>query len=76
MGKKIEVLLPHIVAFEESFDSRPGDVMEHRRRDGLIRYVMTVPLVPRAMLNSIERPLAHRGRSFGEAEVAATLRSH
>ena len=38
VGNKVEVLLSHVVALEECFDSRPGDVTEQRRRDQLIRY--------------------------------------
>ncbi|KAF9642557.1 hypothetical protein BDM02DRAFT_3133008 [Thelephora ganbajun] len=36
IGNKIEVLLSCIVALEERFDSRPGDVEEQRRRRELI----------------------------------------
>ena len=46
MGKKIEVLLPQVVALEERLDSRPGDVTEQRRRDGLIRYTIIPPSFP------------------------------
>ena len=48
IGKKIEVLLPHIVGLEESLDSCPSDGAELERRDRLIRYAMTHP----PMLNS------------------------
>ena len=41
---KVEVLLSHVVALEECFDSRPGDVTEQRRRDQLIRCVIAPPL--------------------------------
>ena len=43
IGKKVEVLLPHIVRLEESLDSRPGDVAELERRDILIQYAMIYP---------------------------------
>ena len=52
MGNKVEVLLPRVVALEEHFDSRPGDVAEQRPRDELVRYVTmptsygTVPTLP------------------------------
>ena len=42
VGNKIEDLLSRIVALEERFDSRPGDVAEQRRRDQLRLYV-TIP---------------------------------
>ena len=44
VGNKIEILLSHVIALEECFDSRPGDVAEQRRRDELIRYVAVPPL--------------------------------
>ena len=43
VGDKIEVLLSHVVALEDFFDSRPGDVAEQRRRDELIEYVVVPP---------------------------------
>ncbi|KAF9646611.1 hypothetical protein BDM02DRAFT_3270823 [Thelephora ganbajun] len=43
IGNKIEVLLSCIVALEERFDSRPGDVEEQRRRRELIGYVVIPP---------------------------------
>ena len=45
IGNKIENLLSRIVALEERFDSRPGDVAEQRRRDELIRYVVVPPFI-------------------------------
>ena len=44
VGNKIEDLLSRIVALEESFDSRPGDVAEQRRRDEVRSYVIIAPL--------------------------------
>lgn len=44
VGSTIELLLSRIVALEECFDSRPGDVAEQRRRDDLIMYVLVFPL--------------------------------
>ena len=44
VGDKIKVLLSHVVALEDFFDSRPGDVAEQRRRDELIQYVVVLPL--------------------------------
>ena len=44
MENKIEILLSHVVALEELFDSRPGDVAEQRRRDELIQYAVVPPL--------------------------------
>ena len=43
VGKKIEVLLLHIVVLEELFDSRPSDVAELGCRVRLIRYVVVPP---------------------------------
>jgi hypothetical protein len=40
---KIDVL-SRIVALEQSFNSRPGNVAEQRRRDELLRYVAIPPL--------------------------------
>ena len=37
-------LLPRIIALEEHLDSRPGDVAEHRRREELIRYAVSLSL--------------------------------
>ena len=44
MENEIEPLLLDVAILEESLDSRPGDVAEQRRRDELIRYVITPPL--------------------------------
>ena len=40
----IKKFLPRIVTLEEHFDSRPGDVAEHRRREELIWYAMNSSL--------------------------------
>ena len=40
----IKNLLPRIVALEELFNSPPGEVAEHRRRQELIRYAVNRPL--------------------------------
>ena len=40
----IKNLLPRVIALEEHFDSRPGDVAEHRRREELIRYVVSLSI--------------------------------
>ena len=45
MGYEVELLLSHVVALEECFNSRPGDVAEQRLRDELIRYVLLPPQV-------------------------------
>ena len=41
MESSIKNFLPRIIAWEEHFDSRPGDVAEHRRRVELIQYVVS-----------------------------------
>ena len=40
----IKNILPRIIALEEHFDSRPGDVAEHRRREELIRYAVSLSI--------------------------------
>jgi len=42
VGNTIEVLLSHIVALEERFDSCPSDVAELRCRDELIQYALVL----------------------------------
>ena len=43
VGNKIEALLSHVVALEEFFDLRPGDVAEQRCWDELLQYVVVPP---------------------------------
>ena len=50
----IENLLPRVIALEEHFDSRPGDVAEHRRREELIWYA-----VSRSLRSSADFLVAH-----------------
>ena len=56
---KIDVLLSRIVVLEESFNSRPGNVVDQRRRDELLRYA-TSPL-RLAALTSFQQTQWHRG---------------
>lgn len=42
VGNKIEDLLLRVVALEKSFDSRPNDVAEQRRRGEVIRYAVNI----------------------------------
>ena len=58
MGEKIEGLLSRIVALENDFDSRPSDVAEQRRRDGLRLYVVT--FLWRLVLSSFQRVASRR----------------
>ena len=44
VGNRIKLLLSHVVSLEEYLDSRPGDVVEQRRRDELIWYIPLFPL--------------------------------
>ena len=72
MGNKIEVLLPHIIALEDFFDSRPSDVAELGRRDRLIQYV-TIALSC-AVLTYFQQAQGHRGTTVGEPGTAAARR--
>ena len=57
---KIDVLLSRIVVLEESFNSRPGNVVDQRRRDELLRYATSPPL-RLAALTSFQQTQWHRG---------------
>ena len=84
MENKVANLLPRIVALEERFDTRPGDVAEQRRRDDLIRYNTILSLFtpqcsfPISKLKAIEEQLRLSDRQelplpTGHAQVSEDL---
>ena len=59
VGNRINIILSRLVALEELFDSRPSDVAEQRRRDGLIRYVILSPFSFVLCLSPLQRVWTH-----------------
>ena len=53
VGKKIEALVPRIIALGEQFDSNPSDIAEQRCREGVKRYVITFLLY--SVLNTSQK---------------------
>ena len=50
VGNRTEVLLSRVDAVEKHFDSRPDDLADQRRREGLKEYAIPPPSVPCADL--------------------------